>query len=173
MDELKELHNRKSNDYAQEGNPFSNFERAAYLGSWFNDPVDRVFAILFGIKLARLAELSNGKDPLNESIDDTMKDLACYAGLWCAFIRNQADMLPDSEPVTVSYDELNPIFQNGLDKEQLYQCPYCRTNPRTVHNFSHDELINHMMNIHSEKYETQIRQFFPSRIGIITCEIKG
>lgn len=89
MKELDELHKRKSHDYSHETNPFSNFERASVLISWFNDPIDQVFAGIIGIKLARLSELSNGKEPNNESIDDSFSDLTCYCGLWTAYRRRK------------------------------------------------------------------------------------
>lgn len=82
---IQAIHDKKNADYAQEGNPFSNFERAAILASWFNNPVDKIFATLIGIKLARLAELLNGKIPLNESIDDSFLDENTYSVLWNAF----------------------------------------------------------------------------------------
>jgi hypothetical protein len=89
LDEMKELHNKKAQDYAQEGNPYSNFERAAELSSWFNNPVDRVFAALISVKLARLAELRNtNKTPNNESVNDTTKDLTVYCGLWHSYVED-------------------------------------------------------------------------------------
>lgn len=83
---MNEVHVQKNHDYANESvSPFSNFERAAIITSWFTDPIDQVFAALIGVKIARLAELCNGKTPKNESIDDNGLDLANYAGLWQAF----------------------------------------------------------------------------------------
>jgi len=79
------VHVKKNHDYAQEGNPFSNFERAAVIVSWFKNDIDKVFACLIGVKLARLAELRNGKTPNNESIRDNGIDLTNYAGLWQAY----------------------------------------------------------------------------------------
>jgi hypothetical protein len=84
LQEMQELHDRKNHDYAQDGNPFSNFEQAATLAEGFTG-TDAVFAALIGVKLARLRELlSKGKAPNNESIEDTRRDLAMYAALWCA-----------------------------------------------------------------------------------------
>ena len=85
--EMARLHDSKNADYAQSGNPFSNFEQAAQVAAGFTGE-DAVFATLIGVKLARLRELvSAGKTPNNESIDDTRKDLAMYATLWCAYAR--------------------------------------------------------------------------------------
>jgi hypothetical protein len=85
LHEMGELHDSKNNDYAQDGNPFSNFEEAAKVAEGFTG-TDAVFAVLIGIKLARLRELTRAKKtPNNESINDTRKDLAMYAALWAAY----------------------------------------------------------------------------------------
>ena len=86
LEASKEIHLRKNQDYASEENPFSNFERSALIASWFDDRVDKSFAILVGTKLARLAELLNGKTPKNESIYDTFLDLGTYCFLWGSYI---------------------------------------------------------------------------------------
>jgi hypothetical protein len=84
LHEMRELHQKKNDDYAQEGSPFSNFEEAASVAEGFTG-TDAVFATLIGIKLARLRELTRAKKtPNNESIADTRKDLAMYAALWAA-----------------------------------------------------------------------------------------
>lgn len=85
--EMRDLHRVKNHDYAQRHSPFSNFEQAAQVAEGFTG-TDAVFATLIGVKLARLRELvGTGKKPNNESIDDTRKDLAMYATLWCAYAR--------------------------------------------------------------------------------------
>jgi hypothetical protein len=83
--EIAELHDRKNSDYAADDNPYSNFEFAAAVAKDFADPVDRVFATMMGIKLARLAQLRSGKDPLNEPVADTFRDLANYAVIWASY----------------------------------------------------------------------------------------
>lgn len=83
--EIQAIHNKKQKDYAQEGNSFSNFERAAMLAQWFQDPVDKVFATLIGIKMARLAELLNGREPVNESTADSFLDENTYSVIWHAY----------------------------------------------------------------------------------------
>lgn len=85
LERIKEIHDRKNHDYAQEDNPFSNFERSGELISWFADPVHQSFAGLIGIKLARLAELLNGKEAKNESIDDSFLDLCTYCVLFHSY----------------------------------------------------------------------------------------
>jgi hypothetical protein len=81
LKEMLDTHTKKGHDYARPGNPFSNFEFAAKLVSDFVDPVDRVFASIIGIKIARIIELQH-KDAVNESVLDTHKDLTIYCGLW-------------------------------------------------------------------------------------------
>lgn len=90
LEQSKSIHLKKRHDYAAEDNPFSNFERSSIIMSWFNDPVDKAFANLVGTKLARLAELRNGKTAKNESIFDTCLDLFTYCGLWGAYIVRQS-----------------------------------------------------------------------------------
>lgn len=80
---MREVHDAKSYDYAQEGNRYSNFETAAHLASQFPDGPDKVFATLMGVKLARLSELlTTQKTPKHESIEDTFLDLCNYGVLW-------------------------------------------------------------------------------------------
>ena len=85
---LQHLHTAKSHDYAQADNPFSNFEEAAASAGI---PVDTVFAVMMGIKQARLKELQAAhKTPLHEALDDTRVDLALYAVLRAAYARRHA-----------------------------------------------------------------------------------
>lgn len=79
---IQEIHDKKAHDYSQEGDRYSNFKRAAIIAEWFNDPVDKVFATMIGIKLARKAELLNGKSPKNESVEDTFLDENTYSVIW-------------------------------------------------------------------------------------------
>jgi len=88
--EMAEIHDRKSQDYAQDNNVYSNFEYAAAISAAFTDPVDRVFATMIGVKLARLAELGKGKVPNNESVEDSHKDLSVYTVIWAAYKRSKA-----------------------------------------------------------------------------------
>lgn len=86
----KAIEKKKRHDYSQKGNRWSNFEYAARVASPFKDPVDRVFATLVGVKLARLAELkSSGKDAQNEPLDDTYIDGTNYFALWGAWSRDR------------------------------------------------------------------------------------
>lgn len=86
---MQSVHNRKSHDYANDGDRFSNFKYAAMVSAPFTDPVDRVFAVLIGIKLARIAELRKGKTPKNESLSDTFLDQSNYSTIWWNFFEEE------------------------------------------------------------------------------------
>lgn len=84
---MAEVHHKKQHDYAQEDNPFSNFEFAARST---NVDVDIVFRVMLGIKEARLVELlDSGKKPNNEAILDTLIDHAVYSVLRAAYYETQ------------------------------------------------------------------------------------
>ncbi len=79
LEKMREVHDKKSQDYANEKDRYSNFEYAA---KFAGVTVDQVFAVLIGVKEARLLELSAaGKTPVNEAIEDTRLDAAVYAVL--------------------------------------------------------------------------------------------
>lgn len=85
LDEMERTHDRKNEDYAEDGNPYSNFEGAAAIAGV--DP-NTVFHALIGIKSERLRQLMTGKTPNNESLEDSILDLAVYATLWLAWRRD-------------------------------------------------------------------------------------
>jgi len=85
LEQSKEIHLRKSKDYASNSNPFSNFEFSSWLIAKFPNEQDKSFIALIGTKLARLSELSDGRKPNNEAIDDSFLDLFTYVGLWAAY----------------------------------------------------------------------------------------
>jgi hypothetical protein len=95
LKQMAEMHDRKNADYASAGNPYSNFEAAAEVAGC---GVDTVFAVLIGIKLARLKELIGaGKEPNNESVQDSRLDLAVYSALWASYHledKDSDDQLP-------------------------------------------------------------------------------
>lgn len=79
---MAHVHDAKNSDYADDGNPYSNFELAATMAGC---PVDTVFRVLIGVKMARLDELLKGKTPKHESIEDSLLDLSVYAALWASY----------------------------------------------------------------------------------------
>ena len=79
----------KRNDYAGEDNVFSNFEETA---RQMNVSVDTVFLFWISIKKQRLANLLvNCKSPKNESLEDTLEDLANYVDLFNIYRRGRGD----------------------------------------------------------------------------------
>ena len=83
LKKMAEMHDKKSADYATDTNYYSNFETAAVSAGV---PVDAVFRVMIGIKLARLIELQGkGKVPKNESVQDSLLDLAVYAALYASY----------------------------------------------------------------------------------------
>jgi hypothetical protein len=79
LDTIKKIHKDKNDDYALDSNPYFNFDVQQYVMELFNDPRDKVFASLIGLKLARIANLLNQSgQPKNESIDDSFIDFATY-----------------------------------------------------------------------------------------------
>lgn len=88
--EAADLVEGKAHDYAEDDNPFSNFEYAAAMAGI---TVEQVFVVLIAIKTARLGQLvGNDKEPNNESIDDTLLDSMNYPGLMRAYRRTQEEV---------------------------------------------------------------------------------
>jgi hypothetical protein len=86
LKEMEKTHLSKNHDYAGDGGTYFNFEYAAQVAEPFSG-VDKVFATMIGIKLARLAILKRTKKrPKHESINDTQKDLATYATIWWTYL---------------------------------------------------------------------------------------
>lgn len=75
LEEIAELHSRKNHDYSKMGEPLSNFTRARDLGvePW------RGVLIRMSDKWSRIEQLASGKKPKNESLRDSLIDLAVYA----------------------------------------------------------------------------------------------
>lgn len=75
LEEIAALHSRKNHDYAKTDEPLSNFHRSASLGV---DPWRGVL-VRMSDKWSRIEQLANGKSPKNESMRDSLIDLAVYA----------------------------------------------------------------------------------------------
>jgi hypothetical protein len=84
LDRMREMHDRKNSDYSRGSeNPYSNFEEAAAAAGV---TVDEVFAVLMGIKQARIRQLTqSGREVLNEPLADSYLDLAVYAALRASY----------------------------------------------------------------------------------------
>jgi hypothetical protein len=98
LNEMEKVHRKKNDDYAGNNNPYENFERAAYVASWFRDELDKVFVIMIVIKLARLGTLMSKFDnPKNESIADSQLDLTNYCGLWASYRTHKLNQIKVKE----------------------------------------------------------------------------
>lgn len=85
---IAQTHDKKNADYAdpESGDYYGNFEYAALVSDGFSNPIDRVFATLIAIKMARIQELTKpGRKVNNEPVDDSRLDLTTYATIWTAY----------------------------------------------------------------------------------------
>lgn len=81
--DLAQLLKGKNQDYAS-GNEFSNFvDSAMFAGT----STETVMKAQLAIKWTRLDNLFAGKEPVNESIEDNLMDLAGYAIILAAYYR--------------------------------------------------------------------------------------
>ncbi len=73
--EIVALHAKKNHDYAEAGDPLSNFKRAERLG------IAPFMGVLVRMtdKWSRIEELVKGKTPKNESLRDSLIDNAVYS----------------------------------------------------------------------------------------------
>ncbi len=122
--QMSEMHDKKNNDYASSANPYSNFEQAA---AFAGCSVDTVFAVLIGIKEARLRELTaSGKTPNNESIQDTRLDAAVYTALRASyFLPNEGKASESIDLTTLNNDFYikSTEFVKSVGQSQPQQVP--------------------------------------------------
>jgi hypothetical protein len=85
FNECLETLGKKAHDYANDNNAFSNFEFSAGVAGI--EPTQSMM-VLIGVKIARLTELlSAGKEPMNESIADTIKDCINYLAILHSYLQ--------------------------------------------------------------------------------------
>ena len=76
---------KKANDYASENDCFSNFK---FIAQVCKVPIEKTFLQFLAVKIARLSELvGEMKEAKNESIEDTLKDLANYSCLMAIYMK--------------------------------------------------------------------------------------
>jgi hypothetical protein len=75
LDEMKELHCRKAADYGRGADPFANVRS----GAEFNVPAWVGVMIRANDKMHRVKSFLQNKSLVNESVEDSLKDLAAYA----------------------------------------------------------------------------------------------
>ena len=117
-----DVHRKKNADYSGNDDPYENFHRAEIIASWFERPIDKVFATLIGIKMARWANLANkayltGAKPNNESLKDTGMDQMVYTGMWAVYDEHQANK--KAEEQVKSPGPVNP-YKSPYEGEAEY-----------------------------------------------------
>ncbi len=93
LDQMAKTHSTKSHDYANDNNPYGNYHFAGLVANLFkHNSQDAGFAGRIAEKLYRLANLeSAAKTPVNESIEDTEKDICVIVCLWMADRRDRRE----------------------------------------------------------------------------------
>jgi len=92
LEAIAALHKKKNDDYANDSNPFLNFDQCSEILEWFSNPRDLAFIWPIANKLSRLANLLNSsKQPNNESIEDSLLDIATYVLLWKADLKRRLE----------------------------------------------------------------------------------
>jgi len=92
LEEMADLHEKKSHDYASNTNTCGNYHFAGMLSQLFTNCFDAGFVGRLGEKMYRLANLENsGKSAMNESIEDTELDLCVIMLLWISDRRTRRE----------------------------------------------------------------------------------
>ena len=86
LDEIADLHSRKSYDYTPASDPLANFRRSENIGI----PAWKGTLVRMGDKWGRIEQLASGKEPKNESLRDTLVDIAVYALLNVLLLEDDA-----------------------------------------------------------------------------------
>lgn len=86
LDEIADLHSRKNHDYAKTTEPLSNFTRARMLGV---EP-SRGVLVRMSDKWSRIEQLVSGKTAKNESLRDSLVDLAVYSLICVLLLEDEA-----------------------------------------------------------------------------------
>lgn len=108
-------HLKKAHDYAKSGDPYSNFRHSAAIAGV--DPLT-VFLVMIGVKIARLNSLySEGKEPNNESIEDTWLDLANYAIIGAAFVAGGRSMIDCGKATGVPAEIIEALVETEVKRE--------------------------------------------------------
>lgn len=125
LNEAKSILNKKAHDYTSgDTTRFENFERQALVSSWFKNDIDKVFACMVTVKLARLASCLDSKIPNNESIEDSFVDLINYCALWASWRSSWGLQVPSGEQKICDICENNYATHYIKLAEQFY-CDDC------------------------------------------------
>lgn len=84
LKKIKDLVIKKSKDYSNEEDAYINFKISSQIA---NIRIEQTFLVFLSTKIARLKELLvNKKKPNNESIQDTLMDIAVYSLLLAIYL---------------------------------------------------------------------------------------
>ena len=75
IEEIRKLHNSKSEDYTPDGDPMHNLRRSEAYGV----PAWKGVLIRLSDKQSRIEQLASGKKPNHESLRDSLIDQAAYS----------------------------------------------------------------------------------------------
>jgi hypothetical protein len=75
LEEIADMHDKKSHDYAKDSDPFSNFRKCEAFGI----PAFKGVLVRLSDKWSRIEQLSSGKTAQNESLRDSLIDNAVYS----------------------------------------------------------------------------------------------
>lgn len=136
LKELKELHNKKQQDYGRDKDPLFNLRASAQFGiePWVGTMVRA------GDKLHRIAKFVSSGNLLNEGVEDSLRDLAVYAILALQLYREKErdkkydqiivssnDMAPyqfdESEVRIPESDRHIPYFEEDYQEEDYQEEP--------------------------------------------------
>jgi hypothetical protein len=85
-----QLHALKAHDYASDEDPYGNYKFAGLMSKLFDDADDSGFMGRIGEKIYRLANLQNNqKEPKNETVEDTERDLCVLMILWMSMRKDR------------------------------------------------------------------------------------
>lgn len=123
LDEMADLHEKKHHDYANDENPVGNYHFAGMVANLFSHSAqDAGFVGRIAEKIYRLATLEGGrKEPLNESVADTERDIAVIVVLWMADRRARRE----KKLFTQIKKDLDDGMENLANRFGLAKCPKC------------------------------------------------
>jgi len=116
LSKAAEIHDKKSHDYANNDNPFGNYQFAGLISKLFDNPDDAGFAGRIAEKLYRLANLENsGKTALNETVEDTEIDVFTIMGLWMASRKKRRETLSAAATIRIT----DNVTDSGMGNQKI------------------------------------------------------
>jgi len=115
---IEQIHRKKNDDYATGSNPFSNFDLAIPVLSAFSSDRDKVYVWPIAVKLARLGVLlSNNRPPNNESVEDSLIDIATYVLIWKADIVRRKEELETTGQIDIIEEIFGVPYEGKIETE--------------------------------------------------------